>query len=102
MKVIFAAAAVAFSFALAAPAQAEGLAEHTYLITWAADNCEGFEYAEDLLRHARMEVASAPEAEVNFHKTEVIMPLYAIYEDDIVEMCETVGFLIEFPEEDEE
>lgn len=89
--------------ALATPggtALAEGLAEHTFLLAWASENCEGFEYAPDLLRHAVMDVQSAPEAEVKAMTSTVIGGLKVLHDGDLAEMCETAIFLIENPEED--
>ena len=87
------------SSALTLPAQAEALAEHTFLIAWAAEHCDGFDYAPDLLRHAVAEVQSAPEPEVRVYADGVIGGLEAMFEGDKTEICDTVIFLIESPEE---
>lgn len=79
---------------------AQGVAEHTLLIVWAAKNCEGFDYAPDLLRHATIEVQSAPRAEIEALAAKVIGGLDAIHEGNKAEMCDTAIFLIENPEED--
>lgn len=82
------------------PSLAEALQEHTFLIAWASGNCENFDYAPDLLQHAVAEVQSAPEAEVRPFEEEVIGGLHAIYEGDRAEICETVFYLIDTPEEE--
>lgn len=75
----------------AASAKAEELALHTFLLTWADENCEEFTYAEDMLRHAHMAVIGAPESEVAAFREKTEAGLKDLFEGDKVEYCAFVA-----------
>ena len=91
---------LAATLGLAQMASAEGLQEHTFLVAWASQNCEGFEYAPDLARHALADVQSAPKAEVEALAKELIGGLEVLHDGNMAEICDTAIFLIENPEEE--
>lgn len=83
------------AFMFAAPAAAEELSLHTFLLTWADENCEGFTYAEDMLRGAHKAVADAPAAEVAAIREKTEIGLNEFYDGDKVEYCQFVADSIE-------
>lgn len=74
----------------AAPAMAEELSLHTFLLVWVSDNCEGFEYSEDMLRHANIAVMDAPEAEVAAFTEKMEHGLNDLFEGDKEGYCQSM------------
>ncbi len=83
------------TFMARAPAAAEALSRHTFLLTWADENCEGFTYPEDLLRGAHLAVADAPADEVATFREKAETGLTEYYDGDKVEYCAFVADSIE-------
>jgi hypothetical protein len=78
---------------------AQSLELNTYMIAWGAENCESFDYPEDLQRHATMDVLQSPEHEVADMQAKMDFALDG-FENNVEELCEFLPYMLEEDEEE--
>ncbi|MBE7731793.1 hypothetical protein [Devosia faecipullorum] len=78
---------------------AQSLELNTYMIAWGAENCESFDYPEDLQRHATMDVLQSPAHEVTDMQAKMDFALDG-FENNIEELCEFLPYMLEEDEEE--